>query len=942
LSRTWTFQYTSNRLSSVTFPAVGQPPQNYMVSFGYDGSNRISTLTDRDGDAYSYVFVSGKITRVVDPAPYNTQQQRFSYVDLGGGQTRTDYTDRRNLVWKYTFNSLNEWTVYQAPDLTQKQFGYDALHNPNSYTNELGKVWSATYDNRGNLLTTTDPLLHQTVRTWSNAPLNNMLTFRDADLNVWQFEYADAVNPIALTKMTEPGDGYGNPAAVTTISWYQTLNGRGLPKEVLDANATASDYQYDIYGQLSNLHEGDPNPGEGPGSGYNQGCVQDAGSRVIGVSGGLSGHSATWDNLDRIEGFSCAVEESGPNPPGSYLPPLPNCTGALPVVHAAHSWTWTPMSQMLTSNNATTSPAHATTNTYDQLGRLRTASMSGDFGAAARQFTYTPNWVTGVFERNGPDGVLTTVATDTKYRLQTLTRGDGMNATYTWFNNDLPQTITYANAGTSTEYVFDDAERVTTIRHRRNPGNEIFLQLVYTYTARDLIETVTETDENSQVSTVTFTYDVRSRLRREVRIGQSPYDLTYTHDQLGNRLTKVDALANRTTTYTYDVSDPLFYGSKNNRLVKFTISQTGGPLLETVWYAYDANGNVTRKIRNPAGTNSYTAALLVYNSSKQVEYVIGEQWSGSGDCQTLYSRTYAWRFRYDGARQRYMRQQLDLTTLAPISTEWSDYDANSIYDDFTVSGETAAVTRAYESGTAEKPAGGDALYWQGDLLGSNRTLAAPPASAPPIVRRRVFTAFGEIVSTSGTSDSRYRYAGAWGYQSHDDIPLQHVGFRYYDAETGRFLQRDPVGMTGGLNVYEYASSAPTSAVDPLGLADRFINQSLSREFDLPEGYRGRIDIMPRPGGKTGGHAHIYDAQGREVAKVNERGGYAKTHAGKELKPPSELPPPVRNGIGRYIGRFFRAVGGVMDCLNAFIFQCPYCGGGVGINCRCGGMGGPRA
>jgi len=44
----------------------------------------------------------------------------------------------------------------------------------------------------------------------------------------------------------------------------------------------------------------------------------------------------------------------------------------------------------------------------------------------------------------------------------------------------------------------------------------------------------------------------------------------------------------------------------------------------------------------------------------------------------------------------------------------------------------------------------------------------------------------------------------------------HVGARYYDPATGRFLQRDPIGVQGGLNVYQYAAGTPTIAVDPDG------------------------------------------------------------------------------------------------------------------------------
>jgi RHS repeat-associated protein len=106
-------------------------------------------------------------------------------------------------------------------------------------------------------------------------------------------------------------------------------------------------------------------------------------------------------------------------------------------------------------------------------------------------------------------------------------------------------------------------------------------------------------------------------------------------------------------------------------------------------------------------------------------------------------------------------------------------------------------------------------YYHGDMLGTTRLMSNSSGSS---IEPAVYTAFGERITAPTTTDStRYGYVGAWGYQGNADFPYLHVGARYYDPSSGRFLQRDPIGIRGGTNAYNYARSKPSRVVDPSGL-----------------------------------------------------------------------------------------------------------------------------
>ena len=499
------------------------------------------------------------------------------------------------------------------------------------------------------------------------------------------------------------------------------------------------------------------------------------------------------------------------------------------------------LSEFIVNTNESESKDRTIAAEYDELGRMTAYSTASNESGSlvTRGFSYAYNPEAGQYTRTGPDGSTETfVQVDANNRASQLRRGPAgspvMQADYTYDITNLLESVAYLN-GATVLHVYDERHRVTEMWHS-DDGASTFLLLEYTYTANNLPETVTESVAGvGVVSTTTFAYDRRNRLiheEREADSGWNSYDLAYTYDAGGNRLTKVDNIGEIRTEYHYDLEDPAEYGSNNNRLMYFEVYDTSGASsthVSTTWYSYSGDGNPVYIVSGDAGEGAYSAVRLVYAANGEaVTYVLGEEWEWDGNpahCPTGYAITFARAFRYDAARARYLVRSLDVTTsglmhspdpiIASTGDRWTLYDGDDAYRDHTVSGSTDSYGVSYEPGVWNT-VGGSANYSHSDHLG---TLRQTSDSGGEEGTRRVFTAFGERVTGPSTAD-RFGYVGEYGYQAHGEFPFLHVGARYYDPASGRFLQRDPIGVGGGRNVFSYVQSSPTVRLDPSGLVDQ--------------------------------------------------------------------------------------------------------------------------
>ena len=103
-------------------------------------------------------------------------------------------------------------------------------------------------------------------------------------------------------------------------------------------------------------------------------------------------------------------------------------------------------------------------------------------------------------------------------------------------------------------------------------------------------------------------------------------------------------------------------------------------------------------------------------------------------------------------------------------------------------------------------------YYINDHLGTPQRLITGEGT---VVWQAAALPFGRTQVQLGTVQNNLRFPGQY---FDAETGLHYNWNRFYDPETGRYISADPIGLTGGMNLYAYVEGDPINAIDPQELA----------------------------------------------------------------------------------------------------------------------------
>ena len=580
------------------------------VPFVRDSQNRITQITDPQGNIYSYSYdTNGNLASVTYPNsttprtytydanhlyrggtdalgyPLPITQYYQSTIDSSGecqgdcdpnglqlNNRLKNVTDALGEITSYTYDlTTNTTTVTNPQDAngnsSTETWVYDSYGMVLSHVDPLGNITSNAYDANHNLTSTTDPLSHTTTYTYdangnrtsttSPATSTSVNTTSTSTYNQYS-EQTSATDELGNVRTFNYDANY-NPQSTTDslgvvasflFSANGTLQAGAVGYDLAAQPARASQFSYDAYGSLISSTDA-----LGRTTTHTYNSLGQKTSMTLPPPNGSTAGSTTTYQYDAVGNL---VQTNVP---------LGNVTTSLYDANGNRT-------------SSTDPDGNVTTYKYDALDRLIEVDYPSNSTTPASRTTKTYDFRNNVITSTDQAGNVTLNTYDKAGRLISVTRGYGSatpsTTSYTYYADGRKWTETDALGHTTTNY-YDNAGRLITVTDAAGST-----QYVYD----DAGNQISSTDPKG--NTTHYQYDARKRLIETDYPATADYpdgtSVKNAYDAAGNVISVTDQ-ANNVVQSNYDAANQL-------TSVVQVDSPNSAPY-NTTTYAYDNDGNQT-------------------------------------------------------------------------------------------------------------------------------------------------------------------------------------------------------------------------------------------------------------------------------------------------------------------------------------------------------------
>lgn len=758
-------RYTNDATGRVT--AV-EDPLKQTTSYTRDLAGQVLTRTDPDGKTWTYTWRRlGELASVTDP---KGRTVKYTY-DADGRLTQTTYPDNR--TQHYTYNTRGLLT---------------------SQTDAAGKTSTLTYDRDGRLVKTTDASGISETLSYN---ADGRLTAREDGLGQrTELLYGEQGY---LSGVKSPNGGqttFVTDDAGRTISLHQTVgshvlnhgyryDANGQLLEYIDPANRREQYRYDLLGrQVESTDTGNANT---------QFVYDHRGNLLQLTDAKGNTHRFQYDLGDRL-----LVETRPEGEATRYTyDSLGRLTQLTDARGNARTYRYDDVGNLLqeTARNEHGQLSHDLSYDYhpqnDWLLAYRDAlqnlSASYDYDAVGRKTRETVHYGDLSFTRllayeaNGnrqndrhPDGTLVSYSYNAAGMLASIQLPGEGQIDLSDYQQEQPRTIRYPG-GLERKQSFDALQRPDAYVLKTALGTTL-LDLGYTFDpAGNITQQRRGGPNRNQV--LTYGYNDQDHLTT-VQGGRQE---SFSYDKLGNRQT--DSVF---SDYRYNANNQLTQGQGKQ-------------------FRYDPAGNLVGETDSADASRNRT---LAYNALNRLSEVRDQQ-----------NQIIA-QYRYDAFGRRYQKTvYLNAATGQPLSTPQTTYyvyGSEGLIGEYDDQGSQLVAygympQSYYGTESLFQRRNASYAYYQLDHLGTPQQLVTKDGT---VVWSADALAFGETQTDHiAPWANNLRFPG----QYYDAETGLHQNWRRdYNPQLGRYIEQDPIGLGGGLQLYDYARQNPLLHTDPTG------------------------------------------------------------------------------------------------------------------------------